>query len=109
MVGRGYTEEQIAQDFVGRFGPSVLIANAAIAPNAVKSPFNKKIFGYLLVIGGFTLAVFTIGRHTGKSSAPQSARGRSPNKGRKKKGSGKKNQGNSRRFREGIDDDLLDD
>ena len=109
MVGRGYTEDQIAQDFVGRFGPSVLIANAALAPNAVKRPFNKKIFGYLLVIGGFTLAVFTVGRYTGKSSAPQSTHSRSPNKGRKKKGSGKKDQGKSKRFREGIDDDLLDD
>ncbi len=109
MVGRGYTEEQVAQDFVGRFGPSVLIANAAIAPNAVKSPFNKKIFGYLLLIGGFTLAVFTIGRQTGKSSTPQPTRGRSSNKGRKKKGSGKKSQGKSIKFREGIDDDLLDD
>ena len=109
MVGRGYTEDQVIQDFVGRFGSSVLVVNAALAPNAVKRPFNKKIFGYLLVIGGFTLAVFTVGRYTGKSSAPQSSRGRSPSKARKKKGSGKKSQGNSRRFREGIDDDLLDD
>jgi cytochrome c-type biogenesis protein CcmH/NrfF len=109
MVGRGYTMDQITQDFVGRFGPSVLIANAAIAPNAVKSPFNKKIFGSLLVIGGFTLAVFTIGRQMGKSSVPQSARGRSSNRPRKKKRSGNKTQGNSRRFREGIDEDLLDD
>lgn len=109
MVGRGYTEDQIAQDFVGRFGPSVLIANAALAPNAVKGPFNKKTFGYMFLVGGFALAVFTVGRYTGKSSAPQSSRGRSPSKARKKKGSGKKSQGNSRRFREGIDDDLLDD
>ncbi|MCK5351366.1 hypothetical protein KAJ77_02245, partial [bacterium] len=86
MVGRGYTEDQIAQDFVGRFGPSVLIANAALAPNAVKRPFNKKIFGYLLVIGGFTLAAFTIGKHMGKSPSPPPSRRGSSTGPRGKKG-----------------------
>ncbi|MDF1536034.1 MAG: hypothetical protein P1S46_05955 [bacterium] len=109
MVGRGYTEDQVIQDFRGRFGPSVLIANAALAPNAVKRPFNRNIFGYLLVIGGFTLAAFTIGRQTGRSPASQPARGRFSAGPRSKKASGKKGKVKNTKFREGVDDDLLDD
>jgi hypothetical protein len=109
MVGRGYNEDQVIQDFVGRFGSSVLVVNAALAPNAVKRPFNKKIFGFLLVIGGFTLAAFTVGKHMGKSPPPPPSRRGSSTGPRGKKGSGKKSKGKNTKFREGVDDDLLDD
>jgi hypothetical protein len=56
----------------------------------VKSSFNKKIFVFMLLMGGFTLVAFTIGRQMGKSEAPVPTRGRSSKKSHSKKGSGNK-------------------
>ena len=69
MVGRGYSEEQVIQDFKNRFGPDVLIANAAMAPRAGVQLFNRKTFGFLLLLGSVSLVAFTLGHYT-KASSP---------------------------------------
>jgi hypothetical protein len=108
MVSRGYSEEQVIQDFVGRFGPSVLVANAALAPNSDGSPFNKKIFGYLLLMAGFSVAAFTVGKYMSKAPVAPSTRRRSSSGPRPEKGSARKSKGKSQ-SRKGVDDELLDD
>jgi hypothetical protein len=76
MVGRGYSEDQIIQDFKDRFGPEVLIANAAMAPNAEGRVFNKRTFGFLLLLASVSLAAFSLGNYT--KSAPSSTAKRRP-------------------------------
>jgi len=114
MVGQGYTEDQIIQDFTNRFGPGVLIANAAMAPNAEGSRFDRKTFGFILLMASFALAAFGLGRYMRPVHSPAPPRRRSKNnakaqasarssqnagkKGKKEKGSGKE-----------FDDELLDD
>jgi len=73
MVGQGYTEEQIIQDFKGRYGPDVLIANAAMAPNATGQLLSKRTFGFLLLLASVSLVAFSLGKYA--KSAPSSARG----------------------------------
>jgi hypothetical protein len=116
MVGSGYTEDQIIQNFKGQFGPSVLITNAALAPNSgglVSRASNKKTFGFILLLASFTLVAFSLGKYMKAAPSPAPAR-------RKKKSSprasGNPAKGNKKRdsrapkgFRDGIDDDLLDD
>jgi len=116
MVGRGFSEDQIIQNFKGQFGPSVLIANAALAPNSgglVSKASNKKTIGIVLLLASFSLVAFSLGKHMNAAPA------RSPAKRRKKssprtsgntaKGKGKRSNRPQRGFRDGIDDDLLDD
>lgn len=73
MVGRGYSEEQIIQDFKNQFGPDVLIANAAMAPRAGGELFNSKNFGFLLLLASVSLVAFSLGHYT---KAPSSAKGK---------------------------------
>lgn len=110
MLGSGYSEEQIIEDFKGRFGPEVLIANAAMAPNAGGRTFDKKVFGFILLILSFSLAAFGLGKYMRPAPVParrrekgrRTAPDKKPDKPRRRSGSGK-------RFREGVDDELLDD
>jgi hypothetical protein len=116
MVGRGYSEEQIIQDFNGRFGPSVLIANAALAPNSgslVSRASNKKTIGYIFLFGSFGLIAFSLGKYMKAAPSPAPAR-RKKNRssgapGKQAKGQGKRKNRPQKGFRDGIDDDLLDD
>ena len=116
MVGRGYTEEQVIQDFRGRFGPQVLIANAALAPNSgglVSKASNKKTFGIILLIASFSLVAFSLGKYMNAAPARAPARRRAkhnPNASSKSsKRSGKRENRPQKGFRDGVDDDLLDD
>lgn len=70
MVGRGDSEEQIIQDFKGRFGPDVLIANAAMAPDSGGWSFtvNKRTFGFILLAASFSLVAFSLGRYMSPSA-----------------------------------------
>jgi hypothetical protein len=116
MVGRGYSEEQIIQDFNGRFGPSVLIANAALAPNSdgrVSKAINKKTIGYIFLFGSFGLVVFSLGKYKKAAPPPAPARRKksrsSGDPGKKAKGKGKRENKQGKGFRDGVDEELLDD
>ena len=116
MVGRGFSEDQIIQNFKGQFGPSVLIANAALAPDSgglLSKASNKKTFGIILLLASFSLVAFSLGKHmnAAPSSAPARGRKRSSPRPSGKPAKGKKKPENrpQRGFRDGIDDDLLDD
>jgi hypothetical protein len=112
MVGRGYTEDQIIQDFRGRFGPDVLIANAALAPNAGGRTFNKRTIGFIFLFASISLVAFSLGKYM---SAPTPAPARQRKKQRPKaspkasKRTEKRESKPAKGFRDGIDDELLDD
>lgn len=113
MVGQGYTEEQIVQDFVGRWGPSILVVNTAAVPRSIESRFSSRTVGFVLILFGVTFAAFLFGRHFQRSPAPikaetaKSTRKRSGSS--KQRSSTKKQSGKRTRFQDGVDDHLLDD
>jgi len=113
MVGQGYTEEQIIQEFVGQYGPSVLVVNAAAAPRSVGSRVNNKTVGFILILFGVTFGAFLFGKYYQRSPAPAAARTSKHTRKRNtspKRGSSKKGQSGKRtRFQDGVDDHLLDD
>ena len=116
MVGRGLSEDQIIQNFKGQFGPSVLIANAALAPNSgglVSKSSNKKTIGIVLLLASFSLVAFSLGKYMNAAPARAPARRKkrsSPRvSGHPGKGQKKRDDRPQKRFRDGIDDDLLDD
>jgi hypothetical protein len=116
MVGSGYTEEQIIQNFKGQFGPSVLIANAALAPDSgglLSKASNKKTVGIILLLASFSLVAFSLGKYmnTGPSPAPARRRKKSSPRASGHPGKGKKKQDDrpQKRFRDGVDNELLDD
>jgi hypothetical protein len=116
MVGSGYTEEQIIQNFKGQFGPSVLISNAALAPNSgglLSKVSTKKSFGIILLLASFSLVAFSLGKYmnAGPSPAPARRRKKSNPKASGRPASGKKKGGNrpQKGFRDGVDNELLDD
>jgi hypothetical protein len=115
MVGRGYTEDQVIQDFRGRFGPDVLIANAALAPNSgglLSKASNKKTFGIILLIASFSLIAFSLGKYM-SAPTPAPARRRAKQRPKASSKASKRTEKRESRpqegFRDGIDDDLLDD
>ena len=116
MVGRGYSEEQIIQNFKGQFGPSVLIANAALAPNSgglVSKASNKKTFGIILLIASFSLVAFSLGKYMNAAPARAPAKRRTKQRPKASSKASKRTEKRESRpqegFRDGIDDDLLDD
>jgi hypothetical protein len=116
MVGRGYTEEQVIQDFRGRFGPQVLIANAALAPNSgglVSKASNKKTFGIILLIASFSLVAFSLGKYMNAAPARAPAKRRAKQRpkasSKASKRTGKRENRPQKGFRDGVDDELLDD
>jgi len=115
MVGRGYTEDQVIQDFRGRFGPDVLIANAALAPNSgglVSKSLNRRTFGFILLIASFSLVAFSLGKYmSAPTPAPARQRAKQPPKASSEasKHTEKRENRPQEGFRDGIDDDLLDD
>ncbi len=116
MVGRGYTEEQVIQDFRGRFGPQVLIANAALAPNSgglVSKASNKKTFGIILLLASFSLVAFSLGKYMRAAPSPSQAKRRAKQRpkasSKASKRTGKRESKPGKGFRDGVDDDLLDD
>ena len=114
MVGGGYTEDQIIQDFTDRFGPDVLIANAAMAPDAVRGTFDKKVIGFIFLAASFSLAAFGLGRYmqpstssaTPKRRAKSGAKAKTPSRPSRKAG---KTSKPGKRIHDGIDEELLDD
>lgn len=73
MVGRGYSEDQIIQDFTGRFGPQVLVANAAMKPDSgslLSGSSSKRTFGYILLGASISLIAFSLGRYMQPSAPP---------------------------------------
>lgn len=110
LVGGGSSEEQIIQAFVDRFGPNVLVANAALEPRSSGSRFNPRILGYLLVLSGISLAAFMIGRHRRTAAAPVRRRS-SP--GSRSRGDGKRDAVRVSKGGRGsgrdLHEDLLDD
>jgi cytochrome c-type biogenesis protein CcmH/NrfF len=113
MVGQGYTEEQIIQEFVGRYGQSVLVVNAAAAPRSVGSRVNNKTVGFILILFGVTFGAFLFGKYYQRSPAPVEARTakhtRKKSRSSKQRSSAKGQSEKSTRFRDGVDDHLLDD
>jgi len=83
MVGRGYSEEQVIDDFKGRFGPEVLIANAAMAPGEGENVFNKRTIGFVFLLASISLVAFSLGRYMTPASSPSSGRRRSAPRPRK--------------------------
>lgn len=116
MVGRGFSEEQIVQDFRGRFGPSILVTNAAMRPNSggqVSKASNKKTIGYIFLFGSFGLIAFSLGKYMKAAPSPAPARRKkrrsSGEPGKKAKSKGKRESRPQKGFSDGVDDDLLDD
>jgi hypothetical protein len=113
MVGRGYSEEQVIQDFKGRFGPQVLIANAAMAPNNSGGVFSKKTFVFILLMASFSLIAFSLGKYMSAAPSPAPAKRRKkrrPNTSSiSSKRTGNRENKQGKRFRDGEDDELLDD
>ena len=116
MVGRGNSEEQIIQNFKGQFGPSVLIANAALAPSSeglLSKASNKKTIGIVFLLASFSLVAFSLGKYmnAAPSSAPARSRKRSNPRASGNPAKGKKKRENrpQKKFDDGVDDDLLDD
>lgn len=118
MVGRGYTEEQIIDNFKGQFGPQVLIANAGMAPDSGGRTIDKRTIGIILLLASFSLAAFGLGKYMKPAPVPAKRRSKSRTKpqarsstksnARTSKDSGKRGK-SDKGFREGVDDDLLDD
>jgi cytochrome c-type biogenesis protein CcmH/NrfF len=113
MVGQGYSEEQIIQDFVGRWGSSVLVVNAAAAPRSIASRISSRTLGFVLILFGVTFAAFLFGKYYRTSSTPVAA-GTSKQTRKKSRSSVQKTvtkgqPGKSTRFQDGVDDHLLDD
>ena len=113
MVGRGFSEEQIIQDFKGRFGSSVLVVNAALAPNSTGGSFDKKTIGFILLLGSFGLVAFSLGKFMKASPSPAPARRKkrrnSEPPAKQARGKGKREKSPQKGFNEGVDDELLDD
>ena len=115
MVGRGFSEEQIIQDFRGRFGSSVLVVNAALAPNSTGGSFDKKTIGFILLLGSFGLVAFSLGKFMKAAPSPAPARRKkrrnsgAPDQQAKGKSKGKLEKRQGKGFRDGVDDELLDD
>jgi len=113
MVGQGYSEEQIIQDFVGRWGSSVLVVNAAAAPRSIASRISSRTIGFVLILFGVTFAAFLFGKYYQTSSAPVAARTSKRTKktsGTSKRKSTATGQAEKRiKFEDGVDDHLLDD
>jgi len=114
MVGQGYTEDQIVQDFTNRFGPGVLITNAAMAPGASEGGSGKNTFGFILLLGSFTLAAFGLGRYMRPATPPAPA-GRKPKSRTRAQLSSRSsdNSGEKRKTSQAscgeVDEELLDD
>ena len=116
MVGSGYSEEQIIQNFKGQYGPSVLIANAALAPNSEgllsKAP-SKKTIGVILLLASFSLVAFSLGKYMNAAPSPASARRKTKHRpkvsSKPAKRAGKTDNRPHKGFDDGVDDDLLDD
>lgn len=116
MVGSGYTEEQIIQNFKGQFGPSVLIANAALAPNSEgllsKAP-SKKTIGIIFLLASFSLVAFSLGKYMNAAPSPASARRKTKHRpkvsSKPTKRAGNRETKPQKGFDDGVDDDLLDD
>jgi hypothetical protein len=116
MVGRGYSEEQIIQNFKGQFGPSVLISNAALAPNSgglLSKVSTKKSFGIILLLASFSLVAFSLGKYMNAGPSPAPARRRKKSSPRASGHPGKEQKKRDdrpeKRFRDGVDNELLDD
>jgi len=113
MIGRGYNEEQVIQDFRGRFGPDVLIANAAMAPNSGGRSFDKRTIGLIFLMASLSLVAFSLGKYMRAAPAPAPIRRRkkqgSGASGKPSKGKVKRETGPQKGFDDGVDDDLLDD
>jgi hypothetical protein len=116
MVGRGFSEDQIIQNFKGQFGPSVLIANAALAPNSgglVSKASNKKTIGIVLLLASFSLVAFSLGKHMNAAPARAPAKRRKKSSPRTSGSSTKRKKtqenGPQKGFRDGVDNELLDD
>lgn len=119
MVNRGMSEDQIINEFVSRFGSSVLVANAAAAPPSRSfdrdGGLDKRTVGIMLVVFGLSLAGVMMFKYARPAPQP-SGRGRSSGKRRppetraRKRSSGpEKKKRRDSGFRDGDDDDLLDD
>ncbi len=113
MVGQGYSEEQIIQNFTGRFGPSVLITNAAMAPGSETRGFDKRTIGFLFLIASFSLVAFSLGRYMKPATSSAPARRsrknspKAPHQNTRAKSEGKGKSQNRRR--DSVDEELLDD
>lgn len=107
MMDSGYSQEQIVQDFVGRFGTSVL---AAKVPSTLGSRFqvNKRTVGFIFLGTSLFLVAFASGRYLKFQPQPAAKA--------KKSGSRKEHPGSSKKARKkkkpqtnDFDDDLMDD
>jgi hypothetical protein len=116
MVGRGNSEEQIIQNFKGQFGPSVLIANAALAPSSeglLSKASNKKTIGIVFLLASFSLVAFSLGKYMNAAPSPVSARRKTKNRpkisSKPAKRAGNRENRPEKGFRDGVDEELLDD
>ncbi len=112
MVGKGYTEEQVIQDFRGRYGPDVLIANAALAPNSEgllsKAP-SKKTIGVILLLASFSLVAFSLGKYMKAAPSPSSARRKPAKRSRPVRSSPEKDRWWEDRSSDSDEEGFLDD
>ena len=115
MIGQGRTEQQIVDYFVGQWGSSILVTSAGLATGTSAGSSNNRSFGFILVIIGFSLAAFTVGKYF-RTSPPSPPARKSPDGGGRKRGSSarrkpanKRSRGRKAGFKDGVDDDLLDD
>jgi cytochrome c-type biogenesis protein CcmH/NrfF len=107
MMDSGYSQEQIVQDFVERFGSSVL---AAKVPSTLGSRLqaNKRTAGFVFLGTSLFLLAFASGRYLKfQTPAPLKAKESRPRKERQV--SSKKTKKKKKPRTTDFDDDLMDD
>ena len=107
MMDSGYSNDQIVQDFVGRFGTSVL---AAKVPSTVGSrlSFSKRNVGFALLALSLFLVAFASGKYL-KFQPDAPARSRKNSSKKNRSVSSKKAKGKKKPRNDDFDDDLMDD
>lgn len=118
MVGKGWSENQIIEDFVNRFGESVLVVNAGAAPKkynggsgTVTKTYGSKSNTVAIFLIGFGMAAFLFtgvklmqNSRERSRNASRSARNSRRSSSSSRKRSGKKS-GRRERNRVILDDD----
>ncbi len=116
MIGGGMDESQIVNDFVGRFGSSVLVVNAGLAPTG-RSGFNldRRVMGFMLIFVAISISIYAYTKHFKATPVPAKAKRHSdkrdvrPSAKNKSKTSGSRRSRKKRRRTPHELDELMDD
>lgn len=114
LVRKGMSEPQIIDNFVSRFGPGVLVANASsVLPTGGDGiTISRRTLGILLVLAAISLGAYAWSRRSVADPLPAGRRPRQQKSGSSRtpaSGKQKQKQKGRRRSREQDLDDLMDD